>query len=98
MELLAAYDPYIVLSFSAGLLLTLCVAILFFMRDTYALPPHGVNLTVWCPSRHRTARVDFVEWVNTGMVHRSVRQCSLRGIDGSCDEACRHSAMEGLQR
>ena len=93
MELLAAYDPYVIFSLSVGLLLTLCVAVLFLMRDPDAVPPHPVSQTVWCPGRHRSARVDFVECVNTGMVHRSVRQCSLRGSGGSCDEACRHGSL-----
>jgi hypothetical protein len=90
MEMLATYDPYIIFSLSMGLLLTLCMAILFLMRDPYAVPPHHVSRTVWCPARHRSARVDFVESVNTGMVHRSIQQCPLRGPDGHCDEACRY--------
>ena len=93
MELLATYDPYILFSLSISLLLTLCVAIFFLMRDPYALPPHAMSRMVWCAGRGRSARVDFTEWVHTGMVHRSVRQCSLRGADGHCDEACRYQSV-----
>jgi hypothetical protein len=56
------------------------------------VPPHPVNRTVWCAGRGRSARVDFVEWVTTGILHRSVQQCSLRGPDGRCDEACRYDS------
>jgi hypothetical protein len=87
MELLAAYDPYLILSLSLGLVLTLCVAVMASMRDPYAVPPHRVSRTVWCAGKRRSARVDFVEWVDTGMVHRSVQGCSLRA-DGRCDAAC----------
>ncbi|HVO26746.1 MAG TPA: hypothetical protein VMW56_24315 [Candidatus Margulisiibacteriota bacterium] len=92
MELLAAYDPYVVFSLCVALLLTLCVGVLFLMRDPYAVPPHQMSRTVWCPEHHRGAHVDFVEWANTGMVNRSVRRCSLRGSDGSCNEECRHAS------
>ncbi len=87
MELLSAYDPYVVLSLSMGFMLTLCLVILFFMRDPYAVPPHAVSRTVWCAARQRRARVDFVEWVRTGMADRSIRQCSIRGAD-RCHGAC----------
>ena len=88
MDLLAAYDPYVVFSLSVGLLLTLCLAIMLLMRDPYSVPPHPVSQRVWCAGRHRSADVDFVESVVTGMVHRSVQRCSLRDTDGCCDEAC----------
>jgi hypothetical protein len=88
MELLAAHDPYIMLSLFMSFMLTLCLLILFLMRDPYAVPPRQVSRSVWCPERHRGARVDFVEWVDTGMVHRSVRQCSLRGVTDRCDGTC----------
>lgn len=89
MDLLAAYDPYIVFSVSVGLLMALCVAIMLLMRDPYSMSPYPVTRTVWCAARHRSADVDFVESVVTGMVHRSVQRCSLRDSDG-CDEACRY--------
>ena len=88
MELLAAYDPYVIFSLCVSLLLTLCVAVMFAMRDPYAVPPHRVSRTVWCTERRQSARVDFVERVVTGMVRRSVQQCSLRGPDGRCDTSC----------
>ena len=92
MDVLAAYDPYVVFSLSIALLLTLCLVVLFRMRDTSSVPPHPVSRTLWCASRRGNARVDFVEWVKTGMVHRSVQQCSLRGTGESCDESCRYSS------
>ena len=90
MVLLAAYDPYLIFSLCVGFLLTLCVVIMFMMRDPYAVPPHPVNRTVWCTGARHSARVDFVEWVETGMVRRSVQRCSLRGTDGRCNAACCH--------
>jgi len=91
MDLLASYDPYVVFSVSVGLVLALCVAIMVVMRDPYSVPPHPVMLSGWCAGRHRSAEVDFVESVVTGMVHRSVQRCSLRDPDGRCDEACRYT-------
>ena len=88
MELLAAYDPYIILSGFMSFMLTLCLVALFFMRDPYAVPPHQVSRSVWCAGRHRSARVDFIERVDTGMVRRSVRRCSLRDVADRCDAAC----------
>jgi len=93
MDLLAAYDPYVVFSLSIGLLLVLCVAIMLLMHDPYYVPPHPVSRTVWCAGRHRSAEVDFVESVVTGLVHRSVQRCSLRDADGGCDEACRYEPV-----
>ena len=90
MELLAAYDPYVIWSLGVSSLLTLCLVIMFLMRDRYAVPPHPVSRTVWCAAKRHSARVDFVEWVETGLVRRSVQQCSLRGADGRCNAACCH--------
>ena len=88
MLLVAAYDPYVLLSLFISFLLTLCLVILFAMRDPHAVPPHRISRRVWCAGRQRRTRVDFIEWVDTGMVHRSVQQCALRGADGRCDGAC----------
>jgi len=88
MDLITAYDPYVLFSLSFALLLTLCVAIMALMRDPYSVPPYPVSRRVWCEAKHQSADVDFVESVVTGMVHRSVQQCSLRGSDGRCDGAC----------
>jgi hypothetical protein len=88
MDLLAAYDPYVVLSLSVGLLLTLCVGIMLLMHDPNSVPPHPVSRRVWCAARRQSADVDFVESVVTGLVHRSVQRCSLRDTDGGCDAAC----------
>jgi hypothetical protein len=93
MEMFAAYDPFVIFGLSIGLVLTLCLVILYRMRDPFSVPPHPVSRTVWCASRRSNARVDFVEWVKTGMVHRSVRQCSLRATGGSCDESCCHGSV-----
>jgi len=97
MDLLATYDPYIVFSLSVGLLLALCAAILVLMRDTDSVPPHPVSRTVWCAGRHRSAEVDFVESVVTGLVYRVVQRCSLRGPDGRCDEACRYEPVAPMR-
>jgi len=88
MDLLAAYDPYVIFSLSFALLLTLCVVIMALMRDPHSVPPHPVSRRVWCAGRHQGADVGFVESVVTGIVHRSVQRCSLRGTDGCCDAAC----------
>lgn len=96
MDLLAAYDPYIIFSLSLGLALTLCVAIFFMMRDPYAVPPYAVSRSVWCAERGRRADLDFIEWVDTGMVHRTVQRCSLRGPDGRCSEACCHAPVQPM--
>ena len=88
MELLAAYDPYMIFSLFVSFLLTLCLVVMFLMRAPYAVPPHPVRQTLWCAGRRHSARVDFVEWVETGMVHRSVERCSLRAPEGRCDAAC----------
>lgn len=93
MELLAAYDPYVIFSVAISLVLTLCLVILFRMRDTSSVPAHPVSRTVWCASRRSNARVDFVEWMKTGMVQRSVQQCSLRRAGERCDEACRYPSV-----
>lgn len=93
MGLLATYDPYVILSLSMSFLLMVCVIIFILMRDPYAVPPHHVRRTVWCTGRHRSARVDFVEWVETGMVRRSIQGCPLRGAHGSCDGACSHQLV-----
>ena len=93
MDILAAYDPYLVFSLSVGLLLALCVAIMLLMRDPYSVPPHPVSQRVWCAGKHRSAEVAFVESVVTGMVQRSVQRCSLRDTDGHCDEACCHTPV-----
>ena len=92
MAVLAAYDPYVIFSLSVSLVLALCLVILYRMRDPYSVAPHSVSRTVWCAGRCSNARVDFVEWISTGMVHRSVQQCSLRASGGSCDEACCQSS------
>jgi hypothetical protein len=47
-----------------------------------------VTRTVWCATRRQNVPVDFVEWMDTGMVHRSVRQCALRSPSDQCDGAC----------
>jgi hypothetical protein len=70
VDLLVASDPYIGFSSSVGLLLTLSVAIMQLMRDPYSVPPHPVSRTVCCAGRHRSAEVDFVESVVTGLIHR----------------------------
>ena len=88
MDLLTAYDPYVIFSLFFALLLTLCVVIMLLMRDPYNVPPHPVSRRVWCAGRHQRADVDFVESVVTGLVHRSVQRCSLRSTDGACDAAC----------
>jgi hypothetical protein len=93
MDVLAAYDPYMIFSLSVGLLLTLFVAILLLMRDPYAVPPHRVSRRVWCAAKRRRAEVEFTEWVDTGMVHRSVERCSLRAAEGDCDAACRYELV-----
>jgi hypothetical protein len=92
MAVFAIYDPYVIFSLFVGLVLMLCLIVLFRMRDTDSVPPHPVSRTVWCAARRSNARVDFVEWVKTGMMHRSVQQCSLRVARGSCDESCRHGS------
>jgi len=71
-------------------LLALCVVIMLLMHDPNSVLPHPVSRRVWCAGKHRSADVDFVESVMTGMVHRSVQRCSLRDTDSSCDEACCH--------
>jgi hypothetical protein len=93
MDLLAAYDPYFIFSLSLGILLTLCIAIMLLMWDPYTVPPHQLSRTVWCAGRGQRADVDFVESVVTGMVHRAVQRCSLRGADGPCDAACCYEPM-----
>jgi hypothetical protein len=98
MDLLAAYDPYVIFSLSVGLLLTLCVAVMLLMRDPDSVPPHPVSRRVWCAGRRRSAAVDFMESMVTGVVHRSVRQCSLRDPDGHCDEACRYEPVAHVLR
>ena len=94
MSLLAAFDPYLLFALSVGFVLALCVGIIALMRDPYSVPPHPVSRRVWCASKHRSAEVDFVESVVTGMVRKSVERCSLRGTDESCDEACRYETVE----
>ncbi len=86
---LATVDPYIMLATLMGFLLTVCVAILFLMRDTEWVPPHVVSRSVWCAARGRQATVHFVEHVRTGLVGRSVQRCSLLGAGDRCTEACR---------
>jgi hypothetical protein len=88
MDQLAMLDPYLVLALSMGLLLTLCVAILFLMRDSEWVPPRVVSRPVWCAARRQRATVQFVEHVRTGLVSRSVHRCSLLAAGSSCDEAC----------
>ena len=46
MELLAAYDPYMIFSLFVSFLLTLCLVVMFLMRDPYAVPPHPVSETL----------------------------------------------------
>jgi len=90
MELLATYDPYVIFSLCTSFALTFCVIVLYLMRDPHAVPPRHLARTVWCAGCHRSARVDFVEWVETGMVRRSVQQCSLLSAGSRCDAACRY--------
>jgi hypothetical protein len=94
IDVLVAYDPYMIFSLSVGLLLTLFVAlfvaIMLLMRDPYAVPPHRVRRRVWCAGKRRSADVEFKEWVDTGMIHRSVERCSLRAAEGDCDAACQY--------
>jgi hypothetical protein len=96
MDLLAAYDPYVVFSLAVGLLLALCVAAMVTLRDTHRVSPHPVSRRVWCAAKHCSAEVDFVESVMTGMVHRSVQRCSLHDTDGRCDEVCRYAPVDQM--
>ena len=88
MEVFGSVDPYVVLALSMSLLLTLCVAVLFVMRDPEWAPPRRVSRSVWCAARGQHATVDFVEHVETGLIMRSVQRCSLRGPDGRCAQQC----------
>jgi hypothetical protein len=96
MNLLAAYDPYVVFALSVGVVLVLCAAIMLLMRDPYNVPPHPVSRRVWCEDKHRSADVDFTESVVTGMVHRSVQHCSLLGTHEACSGACCYQPVDPM--
>jgi hypothetical protein len=73
----------------AILLLAVCVAAILLMRDRTSAPSRRVSRALWCDAQQNHAVVEFVERVQTGMVIRSVLQCSLRGSGHRCGEECR---------
>jgi hypothetical protein len=68
--------------------LGVCVAALMSMWDRAHVPPHKVMRWVWCPRYERTARVDFIERVQTGFTVRKVEHCPLRRPGEHCGEGC----------
>jgi hypothetical protein len=95
MDQLAAFDPYSLLALASGLMLTLCVAILFLMRDVRRTPPRLVRRSIWCDTRAAWATVDFIEQMNTGLVRRSVQRCSLLLPGERCGAQCRYLRPAG---
>jgi hypothetical protein len=90
MPPLPAIDGYMAMGVAIVLLLGACVLILYGIRDRRWAPPRRVTRAVWCPSRNRRAIVDFTERVDTGLVVRTVEQCSLLDEGERCSGPCAH--------
>ncbi|HUI25403.1 MAG TPA: hypothetical protein VL403_04895 [Candidatus Kryptonia bacterium] len=88
MEHFAVFDPYVALGLGLLGALTICMAILFFMRDTTWVSPTTVSESVYCSTHRRRVVVDFVDRVDTGLRFRSVEHCPLRAADERCNEDC----------
>ena len=89
-------DPYLIAGLSLCLILGLCLAIMFTMRDRQSAVPHVVSRSAWCERYRRNATVDFIEGTSTGLTLRTVRHCSLRVVGERCGEACRYSSVPTL--
>ena len=88
MEQLGGLDPSAVAGALVSLLLLVCVAALFLMRDPESAPPRAVSRSVWCAPNRRHTTVDFVERVETGLPVRIVQRCELRGAGQPCNQEC----------
>jgi hypothetical protein len=73
---------------TVAVLLGMCVAALFAMRDRAHAAPHPVLRWVRCPRYGRTAYVEFIERMRTGIVTRTVQRCPLRRPGEGCGERC----------
>ncbi len=92
-------DPYVVGAVLMALILSLCVAIMFLVRDRQSVPAHVVRRTLRCSERRQTATVEFIERTHTGMTVRSVQSCSLWAARQRCRQDCRyHTAPEATER
>ena len=92
----AVFDPYILFALGIVIALSVCLVILFRVRDTEWVPPHAVSESLWCPIHRRRVAVDLVERVETGLKLRSVEHCPLRGASERCDEECLDAARSTL--
>jgi hypothetical protein len=70
------------------LLIIICVAVLFCLRDPLPGSARRVSHAVWCPRYKRVAEVLFREGEGRSGLVRTVEECPLRRRRERCGETC----------
>ncbi|GBD25843.1 hypothetical protein HRbin30_01168 [bacterium HR30] len=85
---MTAIDAGVLVALLTTVVMGLMVLAFYLMRDTDTTPDRRFVVSLVCPVRKESARVDVLEQRRSGIVVRTVRWCSLRAAGERCCEQC----------